>query len=164
MPESMLTWALRYRAHAFSPIPFLRGQKKPALKKGTIARYRKTPASSAQLREWFEHTDHQVGFITGAHPYPLVLDIDGEIGQQSIKGLPMPPTPMVETRRGFHAYFRTPDPLPTRIKALPGVDILGRNWQVLAPPSTHPNGHHYHFHELLALTDLELGPIPTFVS
>jgi hypothetical protein len=150
MREPMLTWALRYRAHAFSPIPFLNGRKKPALKKGVIARYRKTPASSAQLREWFEQTDHQVGFITGAYPYPLVLDIDGDEGRQSIKGLSMPPTPMVETSDGFHAYFRTKTPIQTRIKALPGVDILGLNWQVLAPPSLHPNGHRYHFHDLLS--------------
>lgn len=160
MPESMLTWALRYRAHAWSPVPFLKGQKKPALTKGVIARYRKTPASSAQLRDWFEQTDHQVGFITGAYPYPLVLDIDGDEGRQSIKGLPMPVTPQVETHRGYHAYFRTQAPVPTRIKALPGVDILGLNWQVLAPPSTHPNGHTYRFHELLRLTDVELTEPP----
>jgi hypothetical protein len=164
MPESMLTWALRYRAHAWSPIPFLKGRKKPAFKKGVIARYRKTPASSAQLREWFEHTDHQVGFITGAYPYPLVLDIDGDEGRQSIKGLPMPVTPQVETYRGYHAYFRTKTPIHTRINALPGVDILGLNWQVLAPPSLHPNGHRYHFHDLLKLTDVELVEPPTWIS
>jgi len=163
MPDTMLTWALRYRAHGWSVIPFHHQAKKPALKKGEIQRYRKTPASSAQIREWFEQTNYQVGFITGMYPYPVVLDVDGEKGRQSIKGLPMPPTPMVESGDGFHVYFRSETPIATRRGALPGVDILGLNHQVLGPPSTHPNGHQYRFHDLLTLTDVALAKPSTWV-
>jgi Bifunctional DNA primase/polymerase, N-terminal len=159
--EEMLKASSDFRAEGWSPIPFRRGQKKPALKTGQIARYRKTPASPAQLRRWFEHSDHQVGFITGASPYPLVLDIDGDEGRQSIKGLPMPPTRMVDTSDGFHAYFATDEVLETRIKALPGVDVLCSSWQVLAPPSLHPDGHRYRFHEFL--TDCNLAPLPSWI-
>lgn len=100
-------------------------------------------------------------------PYPCIVDVDGDDGRQSVKGLAMPPTPMVESGNGYHAYFVTDQPIATSLAArrdlMPGVDILALNHQVMAPPSQHPNGHRYHFHELLSLADLDLAPLPHWV-
>jgi putative DNA primase/helicase len=102
--------ALLYCTHGFSVIPFRPRSKKPAFAKREILGYRRKSASEAQVRRWFAHTDKNVGFITGSISRLLVLDIDGEPGEQSIKGLPMPPTPTVMTPRpGRQTYFREPD-------------------------------------------------------
>ena len=53
--------------------------------------------------------------------------------------------------------------LPTRTKALPGVDLLCEKWQILAPPSLHPQGSVYHWHDLLTLSDTELAAPPAWV-
>jgi hypothetical protein len=35
----------------------------------------------------------------------IVLDVDGEVGQQTFAGLALPPTATVLTSRGLHAYY-----------------------------------------------------------
>ncbi|HEY5869380.1 MAG TPA: bifunctional DNA primase/polymerase [Candidatus Tectomicrobia bacterium] len=90
-----------------SPIPFYRGTKQPAVGKGTIRPYRQRSASMAQLKRWFAGGEHNLGLVTGAVSRLLVLDIDPRNGgDQSVKGLPMPPTPTVLTHDGRNAYFR----------------------------------------------------------
>ena len=44
--------------------------------------------------------------------------------------------------KGFH-YFVLPTGLGNRAGVLPGVDYLGRNAYVVAPPSQHPSGVRY---------------------
>jgi putative DNA primase/helicase len=140
--SAMLDAAISYRRHGVSVIPFRPLSNRPAFAQGQIQRYRRNLPSEAQLRRWFAHTDKNVGLITGSISRLLVLDIDGDIGEYSIKGLPMPPTPMVFTPRpGRHAYFQAPDqPIKTTISALPKVDIISEGYQVVAPPSVRPKG------------------------
>jgi putative DNA primase/helicase len=161
MVNATLAAALDYAGHGFSVIPFQRVRKAPALRRGEIARYRAQAAPVRRLRRWFAGDRHNVGLVTGARWRLLVLDVDGEEGLRSMRGLPNPPTPRVLTRRGYHAWFRYDGPpRATRIKALPGLDILVDNWQVLAPPSVHPNGTAYAWQEMLTLTDLSLALTP----
>jgi Bifunctional DNA primase/polymerase, N-terminal len=134
VPDAAADAATLYRRYGFSPIPFYRGTKRPAVGKGAIGHYRQRRASVAQLKRWFAGGEHSIGLVTGAVSRLLVLDIDPRNGgDRSVRGLPMPPTPTVLTPDGRHAYFRHAGGLPTRLKALPGVDILGEKWQVLAP-------------------------------
>jgi hypothetical protein len=164
VPDATADAAVLYRRYGFSPIPFYRGTKQPAVGKGVIGQYRQRRASVAQLKRWFAGGEHSIGLVTGAVSRLLVLDIDPRNGGDwSVRGLPMPPTPTVLTPDGRHAYFRHAGGLSTRIGALPGVDILGEKWQVLAPPSLHPNGTHYRWHDFLQLTDTELAVPPAWV-
>jgi hypothetical protein len=153
-----------YIGRGYSVIPFYKGGKVPALAPGEIQTYRARAAHTRRIRQWFVDDDHNVGVITGSTWHLLVLDVDGDEGAHSMRGLPNPPTPRVLTHRGYHAWFHY-DGLPraTRIKALPGIDILIDNWQVLAPPSVHPNGTAYAWQEMLALTDLSLAPTPAWI-
>jgi hypothetical protein len=164
MTSAMLEAALSYRDLGFSVIPFHPRSKKPAFGKGEIRPYRRKWASVAQIRRWFARTDYNVGMITGSISQLLVLDIDGEAGEQSANGLPMPPTPMVITPRpGRQMYFRSPDrPIKTAIRALPGIDILSENWQIVAPPSVRPKGC-YEWHDHLAIADIAMSPPPAWV-
>ena len=107
MPDTVQHAALVYRRHGFSPIPFHRGTKKPAVGKGNIASYRKHAASVAQIKAWFGTGEYNVGLVTGAVSRLLVVDIDPRNGgDESVRGLPMPPSPTVLTHDGRQIYFR----------------------------------------------------------
>jgi hypothetical protein len=164
MPRTKLHAALMARAMGMSVIPFHRN-KHPAFAKGQIQPYRKRPATTAQLKEWFADDDrYEVGVITGAVSRLLVVDIDPRNGgDQSIKGLAMPPTPNVITGDGYHVHFRHDGGLKSKPLALPGVDVLCESWQVMIPPSLHPSGSRYTWHELLSPTDIDLAPPPPWV-
>jgi hypothetical protein len=125
-----------YRAHRLNPIPFRSHAKVPAFEEGEIQGYRGRRATDAELEQLFADDGLNIGVLTGnGH---VVLDIDGADGCHSIKGLPMPDTPTVLTgadgdESHFHAHFRTTERLRTKIRPLPGLDILGEDWQVLMP-------------------------------
>jgi Bifunctional DNA primase/polymerase, N-terminal len=105
-----------------------------------------------------------LGIITGSRWRLLVLDVDGKQGRRSIHGRESPPTPCVRTHRGFHAwYYYAGPPRATRLQALPGVDILVDGWQIVAPPSMHPNGTAYAWQEPLSLADVALAPAPAWI-
>ena len=91
MPDTVQHAAWVYRSHGFSPIPFYRSTKLPAVGKGQIGQYRKHAASVAQIKEWFSSGEYNVGLVTGEVSRLLVLDIDPRNGgNQSIRGMPMP--------------------------------------------------------------------------
>jgi hypothetical protein len=163
MRETMLPAAMKARAMGMSVIPFDR-TKKPALRRGEIRQYRQRAATVPQLKAWFADDRYNVGVITGAASKILVIDVDPRNGgDQSIKGLPMPPSPNVITGDGHHVVLRHDGGLPTKIGALPGVDLLCESWQVMIPPSLHPNGRRYAWHDLLRPTDVDFAPPPAWV-
>jgi AAA domain-containing protein/bifunctional DNA primase/polymerase-like protein/primase-like protein len=74
----------------------------------------------------------------------IVLDVDGEIGQQTFARLELPPTATVLTSRGLHAYYRKEGPFLLPLTKLPGIDVkTGGNGYILVPPSVHATGHQY---------------------
>ena len=161
MPKTASEYAFFYRALGIPPCPFYPHSKTPAFQKGEIFRYRGRRLSDTELRLLF--TDNlNIGAFTGnGH---ITLDVDGDEGRQSIKGLEMPPTPMVESSLGrFHAHFRSDEPLLTRIRPLPGIDILGEDWQVLMPPSIHPDRRIYRCVPQLSFTDVDLATVPNWI-
>jgi hypothetical protein len=74
----------------------------------------------------------------------IVLDVDGETGQQTLKALRLPITATVLTSRGLHAYYRKGSPFPLPIPKLSGIDLkTGGTGYILVPPSVHATGHQY---------------------
>lgn len=164
MPDTALHAALVYHSRRFSVIPFYRRTKKPAVGKGNIYQYRRGIASVAQVETWFATGEWNVGLVTGAVSHLLVADIDlRHGGDRSIRGLPWPPTPTVDSHDGIKALFRHDGGLPTRKSALPGVDLLSEKSQFLVPPSIHPKGTPYTWHNMLNLADLDLSPPPPWI-
>src|SRR6266511_2754717 len=164
LDNQTLQEALTYRHQGFSVIPLWPRQKKPALGEGKIARYREQVASERTLRHWFGGEARNIGIITGRVSHIIVLDVDGDEGRHSLKGLAMPPTPVVLTARGHHAYFRHPGGyIGSAIKAMPGVDILAEKRYVVAPPSIHPDGPIYEWHEFLPLSHTDFAPPPRWL-
>lgn len=103
-----------------------------------------------QIRTWWQRwPDANIGIATG-HGH-LVIDLDGPQATTELRRLeaihgPLPATWTVTTGRGSHYHYTVNETLhiPNSASALaPGIDIRGDGGYALAPPSVHPNGHHY---------------------
>lgn len=101
---------------------------------------------------WGAKPDLNVAIATGAVSGIWVLDVDGDEGEATLRGLEaehgaLPPTVEVITGKGRHLYFRWPTGEEVRNAQcrddLPGLDWRGVNGYVLAPPSVHPSGRIY---------------------
>jgi hypothetical protein len=111
------------------------------------------------IRDWWERWPAaNVGIATGPESGVFVLDVDGEDGQASLKGLEalghLPQTLRAHTgrtgqdgqRTGFHLYFNYPAGANLRNSAGAlgqGLDIRAAGGYVVAPPSLHASGLRY---------------------
>ena len=86
-----------------------------------------------------------VAVITGVASGLLVVDVDPRNGgQQSLRGLHMPPTLTNRTGgAGLHYLYRITEALPKLSGALPGVDLQADGAYVVMPPSLHISGRRY---------------------
>jgi hypothetical protein len=98
---------------------------------------------------WRRWPQANIGVATGTRSGLLVVDVDGPVAP------PFPPTATVQSGKGQHFYFEHPhEPLRSRIRLLPELDIRGEHALIVAPPSRHANGAHYRWQgwdELLPL-------------
>jgi hypothetical protein len=100
---------------------------------------------------WEQWPDANVGVRTGDASRLVVLDVDGDDGNESLRRLEaehvqLPRTLSVVTPRGgAHLYFRHPGAtVRNSAGALGhGLDVRGDGGYVIAPPSTGPNGRRY---------------------
>jgi hypothetical protein len=162
MPDR-LHEALVYRAHGYHVIPFYPHSKTPAFAEGEIYQYRERVPSVNELKRWFKSPDRNIGLITGVNGLHI-LDVDGEVGRQSLKRLPtIPPTPTLITGRGEQYYFHGNEELPSKPGLLPEIDFLSSDWQALTASSIHPDGPVYHFADGRKLSDVERAPLPDWV-
>jgi hypothetical protein len=142
-------WAAFYRARGFNPLPSdpnpEDGRKKPLCR---YTEYRESPAP-ADLFERFPSSNIQV--MAGRHWRLLVIDLDGQAGQDWFFGLgkPVPKTWAVRSGGGdgLHLWFRLPANYPRELpKAFlwkgegkhEGVERLCDKSLAMAPPSLHP--------------------------
>lgn len=111
---------------------------------------------------WGSHVN--IGIATGGESGVVVLDVDGEEGERSLKELehkhgPLPDTVRSKTSRGWHYYFKHPGvEVGSGANFLPGLDWRGDDGYVVAPPSKHASGKRYEWivppeHELAQLPD-----------
>lgn len=74
----------------------------------------------------------------------VVLDVDGEDGAKTYKGLRLPETAHVITGRGRHHYFIERDQVSSLPAKLRSIDIkAGGRGYVVVPPSRHASGKRY---------------------
>ena len=113
------------------------------------------PASRPEVRDWFDQDPEcNIGVLTGAASGGLVVaDFDRRAPALQI-------TPMVETARGLHAYYRSQ--LAAKTRRFAWGELRGDGSYVVAPPSIHPDGHLYRWFDGLAPWDAELRALPTY--
>jgi len=145
------------RELGFSVFPLQPRDKKPT---GSWKEYQTVPATLAQCTAWdkppYRYSRYNIAIVTGEISDCFVLDIDGELGAQTLAELvakhgELPRTPTVKTGKGKHYYFKFPSGYKMRNLAgkavdgtvLPGIDQRSDGGYVVAPPSIHPNGATY---------------------
>ena len=121
-----------YLNSGFNIFPIKYGEKVPATKHGV-----KDAAST-----WNATGQTNVAIATGQASGIVVLDIDGEKGQNSLRLLQeefgdLPTTLSVKTPSGGqHFYFKAPsEPLKNKVGFFPGLDFRANGGYVVAPPS-----------------------------
>jgi len=159
-----------YNKFGFSTIPVVRRGKKPA--DSTWKKHQNELPSIEWCLGWDKHP-RNFGIVTGGISGIAVLDIDGDGGRNTHQELEkrlgkLPETPTVTTGRGEHRYFKMPrNPrYPIRNLAgktksgeiMKGIDMRAEGGYVVAPPSTHENGHVYEWS--IPLLEVELAEMP----
>lgn len=151
--------ALRYARKGWSVFP-LDGKHPFA---GTHG-HREATTSRTQIKSWWrEWPEANVGIACSSTSGPIVVDVDGPIGEKSLNKLKLD---LPETREATsqrlkrrHIYFDPPQDGTTikrMLKVWPDLDILGDGGYVVAPPSVHPKtGKNYKW-----INRLDLEPFP----
>jgi len=139
----LLAAALAYAAKGWPVLPVKPRSKQPLTRHGV----KDATTDAATIETWWRRWPAaNVGIATGASSFDM-LDIDGPAGEESIAQLEaahgeLPAGPQQLTGRGRQRAFRGGS-LPSRVKAIPGVDTRTTGLYVVAAPSIHPNGATY---------------------
>lgn len=122
---------------------------------GSWKSLREFKATPSNIETWFNYDPNiNIGIITGVEIEPGYKLIVADIDRKTNAGLPI--TPMVETSSGYHIYFKCRDNnIPEPHKGAKGEIKI--NGYVVAPPSTHPDGHIYRWFDFLAFNETELA-------
>ena len=117
--------SLEFHSQGFNPIPQDRDKKAQMSWKG----YQTERVPEDKVYEfWSRHPGANIAIVTSAVSGVVVVDIDGPEGIASLREFPemrdVSP-PVVETGRGFHAYFKHPDGKVKTGRLRDGLDIKG---------------------------------------
>jgi hypothetical protein len=137
--STLLEQGPRYLDLGWPVIPIASKAKMPPLG-FSWERYQTSLPTRDDLREWASrYPNAGVAIVTGKLSSLCVIDIDGEEGRQSINGILKPDgSPIVQTSRGWHVYYRHPETaIGNAVGILPGVDIRCDGGYVIAPDSKH---------------------------
>jgi hypothetical protein len=161
--------AATYAQRGWAVIPVRAGAKMP-IERDWPNQGRRT---AAEVRAaWELYPDANVGIVTGRVSGLWVLDIDPQNGgMAALAGLiqaygKLPETYVVRTPTGgLHYYFLLPEDFEPRnaqhgrvAGRLPvGIDVRGRGGQVVAPPSSRPDGSY------VLINDFPLSPAPEWL-
>ena len=129
----------------------------PCAERGKIALIgqwqRRASCDPEMIRSWARrHPGCNWGLATGPKSKIWALDVDGELGRESLSALTAQygddwtRTIAVETATGRHFYFSYPSEGLIRnsaSKLAPGLDTRGDGGYVIVPPSIHPTGATY---------------------
>ena len=122
----------------------------------------------ARLEFWnWRFTDCNWGAVTGETSGFFVLDVDGQLGIDSLAqferaGKFLPPTLKARTGRGAHFYFSWPERFDLRNsvgKLAVGLDVRAAGGYVIVPPSVHSSGAAYEFVD----ENIPIAPAPEWL-
>lgn len=116
-------------------------------------KYQDDPATSKKIRGWWKYwPKSNVGIVTGKGSGIIVLDVDGPMGEKTLKDRKyhVPATVLSRTGgSGWHFFFKHPGfecrNFSSKIgeTILPKIDFRGDGGLIVAPPSKHKSGNLY---------------------
>jgi len=149
--NAKLTAAIEYLGEGLSVIPIKPDTKKPRIR---WREFQKTLPSEELVTEWWSnHPDDDIAVITGALSGYVVVDCDNETALVEAERAGMRSPIRVETKRGYHLYFRHPrDGVGRGPRAginsrgedwprIDGLDFRGDGSYALLPPSKNYSWH-----------------------
>ncbi len=139
------------------------GQPKcsPAKHPITFNGYKDATKDNQVIESFFQNDNRNIGIATGKVSGIWVMDEDklGLVDELETKFGKLPETPIVETGKGRHFYFRWFDGCPKQTqKTKEGYDIRSDGGYVIAPPSIHANGNQYRWLVSPEQTPFALAP------
>jgi putative DNA primase/helicase len=137
--------AARLHQLGYSVIPIRTKTKKP------LVPWKKFQSVRPELGQiyswWMESPDAGVGIVLGQISRLVVIDIDSDDGQKTLKAsgvyLEEFPTSVAASSRGHHFYFSYPKECQVKTIKFTGGEIRSDGSYIIAPPSVHPDGHQY---------------------
>lgn len=160
--NSIRNSALEMARRGFHLLPLKPQSKKPyseLLPGKSWNVFRENRASVATVESWLKYDpDINIGIITGVEIEPGYSLIVADFDTKPKFGLPI--TPIAETSRGLHSYFKCrTDRLPEAHKG--GRGEIKTSGYVVAPPSLHPSGIRYKWAKYLSFVDVDIADFET---
>ena len=170
--NELLNSAKKYANMGLAVFPLKVKDKVPATSNGF-----KDATTDIRIIEkwWHDNPNYNIGIATGKMSGGLVaidMDIDKEEGKDGYHAfqtwcsdnyLILPDSWLSITGRGgYHLFYRSIFPVPSKIGWLDDVDIRADGGYVVAPPSIHPNGKRYEWeqdpdeYELVSTQDIDV--------
>ncbi|WP_341984049.1 bifunctional DNA primase/polymerase [Rossellomorea oryzaecorticis] len=121
-----------------------------------------------QINEWFSKPyESNIGLPTGKINNIIVVDIDGEQGEESIKELQdkydeLPETVEAITGKGRHLFFKYEEDVKNKVGFLPGVDIRSDGGYIVAAPSRHISGRDYEWELSSSPSNTPIAELPEY--
>jgi len=141
-----------------------REAKKPAVKRWTELQSRRLTDEEIDRHNW---SGEAIGVIAGEISGNIVgVDVDGELGKQSAKGLYSPATVVSNTPRGgIHLWYVNSSGIRLKPDSsiLPGIDLRTDGSYLVAPPSKVPSGKCYEWRTGCSPDDTEMAEVPFWV-
>lgn len=139
---SLLDYALLYAADYRYVLPCSRSTKRPRTRHGLLD----ASCQEDVIRSWpWDDEDAAIGMRTGAVSRIVVLDIDGDEGEESLIKLErsigaLPATREVLTPHGRHLHYAYPEGVSlvrcaVAFRGFAGLDIRGDGGYVIVPPT-----------------------------
>ena len=112
---------------------------------------------------WDKNPSGNIAIVTGKISGLTVIDVDGELGQESLKKfkINLPPTKINKTPKGWHYIYEYNEEYPQGVGILPGIDIRNNGGYIIAPPSE-INGLFYE--EVVNTAPAKLPPVETIFN
>ncbi|MCP3683830.1 MAG: DUF3987 domain-containing protein [bacterium] len=140
-----IDYARYYLDQGFSVIPLKPNGKTPAIEKWK--KYQTELPTQEELTEWFGNgKNYNIGIVTGHASGVNVVDLDNKDAIEYVKTKVFPKTPIVQTSKGYHLYYKHKEGARCFNKEnvpLPGIDFRGEGGYAVAPPSLHESGIQY---------------------
>lgn len=154
----------RLAAYGFNVFPLQPRGKTPLF---SWRPYQLRRAQAVEIACWSCNPTSNVGIVCGPTSGNLVvLDIDSPEARAELERLygPLPITPTVRTRNGWHLYLIDPSAkLRNFVGKIKGVDLRAMGGYVVGPGSIHPSGVEYRWEDGLSPDAVPLANVPPWL-
>ncbi|MEO6151863.1 MAG: DUF3987 domain-containing protein [Croceibacterium sp.] len=158
---SLLDAALGYVAKGLPVFPCNPRDKTPLIKNGLLAASADKDTVSGW---WVRWPDAMIGMPTGERTGFWVLDVDDPAMFEAACRFDLPVTRRCDTGKGYHLLYKWDPAKEVRnsqrhvkrgwpFAELPGAETRGEGGYVIVPPSIHPAGRTYQWHDDAGMSD-----------